>query len=98
MSVGRDRMKLQCLPREWVALRKPALASMSQQAPWTFTKHVSGARINQVRGFRTLQEEQTTGQWHHSLPRPLPNKLDTLTRLVEVLLTNRFHVQRFPTA
>ena len=90
MSVGRDRMKLQCLPREWVGLRKPALASMSQQAPWTFTNHVSGARINRVRDFRILQEEQTPGQWHHSLPRPLPNKLETLPRLVEVSLTKRF--------
>ena len=90
MSVGRDRMKLQCLPREWVGLRKPALASMSQQAPWTFTNHVSGARINQVRDFRTLHEEQTPGQWHHSLPRPLPKKLETLPRLVEVSLTKRF--------
>ena len=33
--------------------------------------------IARVQVFSTLEEVQKRGQWHHSLPRPLPNQLDT---------------------
>ena len=49
------------------------------------------------RRISTLQEMQTRGQLHHSHPCSL-HKLKTLARRVEVLLTQRFQVQRFTKA
>ena len=51
------------------------------------TRH-SGASIDQVKVFNTLQEVRKRSWWHHSLPRPLRNKVATLALRVEVLLTS----------
>ena len=63
-----------------------------------YQKRHSGAGTDRVRGFRTLQEEQKRGEWHHSVHCPLQNKLERLARRVEVLFTKRLQVQRLTNA
>ena len=53
----------------------------------------SRVSVDPVRDLSTLEEVQS----HHSLPRPLQNKLQTIAQRAEVL-TKQLQIQRFTNA